>query len=49
MLPMHDALLFEHELPEMPPKVVAAFESIMTAQLEGRVKGKASISSFAPA
>lgn len=49
LLPMHDALLFEHELPEMPPKVVAAFESIMTAQLEGRVKGKASISSFAPA
>lgn len=49
LLPMHDALLFEHGLPETPPKVVAAFESMMTTQLEGRVKGKASISPFTQA
>ncbi len=47
-LPMHDALLFEHRLPDTPAKVVAAFKRVMTAQLDGRVNGKASIGQFAP-
>ncbi|MNH67961.1 DNA polymerase I [compost metagenome] len=46
VLPMHDALLFEHRLAGTPEKVVAAFERIMTEQLNGIVKGKASISQF---
>ncbi|MEP4990680.1 MAG: DNA polymerase [Paracoccaceae bacterium] len=48
VLPMHDALLFEHRLPKTPKKVVAAFEQVMTEQLQKRVQGKASISQFAP-
>lgn len=47
ILPMHDALLFEFSLLGTPEKVVKAFESVMTEQLHGRVKGKASISQFA--
>lgn len=46
VLPMHDALLFEHRLPDTPAKVVAAFERVMTAQLQGRVNGKASVGQF---
>ncbi|MDP2223135.1 DNA polymerase [Nitrosomonas sp.] len=48
VLPMHDALLFEHRLAYTPAKVVAAFERVMTAQLGERVKGKASVGQFAP-
>lgn len=48
VLPMHDALLFEYRLPDTPAKVVGAFESVMTEQLDGRVNGKASIGQFAP-
>jgi hypothetical protein len=48
VLPMHDALLFEHQLKETPAKVVAAFEKVMTEQLLERVKGKASVGEFAP-
>lgn len=48
ILPMHDALLFEHRLADTPGKVVAAFEKVMTENLEGRVKGKASIGQFTP-
>lgn len=48
VLPMHDALLFEHRLPDTPRKVVDAFEEVMTVELYGRVVGKASISQFAP-
>lgn len=48
VLPMHDALLFEHRLSDTPEKVVSAFERVMTEQLYGRVKGKASIGQFAP-
>lgn len=48
VLPMHDALLFEHRLPGTPAEVVAAFERVMTGQLKGHVNGKASISQFAP-
>jgi DNA polymerase-1 len=47
VLPMHDALLFEHRLADTPAKVVAAFERVMTAQLHGRVSGKASVGQFA--
>ena len=48
VLPMHDALLFEYQLADTPEKVVAAFERVMTEQLRGRVKGKASVGHFAP-
>ncbi len=47
ILPMHDALLFEHTLTETPAGVVDAFERIMTEVLGGRVNGKASVSDFA--
>jgi DNA polymerase I-like protein with 3'-5' exonuclease and polymerase domains len=46
VLPMHDALLFEHTLGETPAAVVDAFERVMTEVLDGRVAGKASISDF---
>ena len=48
VLPMHDALLFEYRMQGTPAKVVAAFEHVMTEQLQGRVKGKASVGEFAP-
>ena len=47
ILPMHDALLFEHRFVGTPAKVVEAFESVMTEQLQGRVRGKASVGQFA--
>lgn len=47
VLPMHDALLFEHRLADTPNKVVTAFENAMTKTLEGAVKGKASVGAFA--
>jgi DNA polymerase-1 len=47
ILPMHDALLFEHCEVETPAKVIASFETVMTEQLGGRVNGKASIGQFA--
>ena len=47
VLPMHDALLFEHSLAETPTKVVAAFERVMTDVLGASVTGKASIGDFA--
>lgn len=46
ILPMHDALLFEHTLPETPAKVVHAFEAVMTESLDSTVAGKASVSDF---
>ena len=46
VLPMHDALLFEHTLAETPDKVVKAFEEVMTDVLNSLVTGKASISDF---
>lgn len=48
ILPMHDAILFEYRLLETPAEVVARFERVMTAQLSGRISGKASIGQFAP-
>ena len=47
VLPMHDALLFEHKFADTPTRVIKAFESVMTEVLGGRVVGKASISDFA--
>jgi DNA polymerase-1 len=47
ILPMHDALLFEHTLAETPAMVVEAFGGVMTDVLNSLVKGKASISDFA--
>lgn len=47
VLPMHDALLFEHTLAETPVRVVDAFEGVMTDVLGARINGKASISDFA--
>ena len=47
VLPMHDALLFEHTLAETPARVVGAFQHVMTDVLGARVTGKASISDFA--
>lgn len=48
VLPMHDALLFEYRLADTPARVVAAFETVMTAQLQGRISGKASVGQFVP-
>ncbi|WP_245973743.1 DNA polymerase [Bosea caraganae] len=47
VLPMHDALLFEHTLADTPAKVIDAFEGVMTDVLNSMVNGKASISDFA--
>lgn len=47
VLPMHDALLFEHKLDNTPDSVAKTFESVMTEVLSGIVKGKASINDFA--
>jgi DNA polymerase I-like protein with 3'-5' exonuclease and polymerase domains len=47
VLPMHDALLFEHKRAETPAAVVKTFESVMTEVLSGRVAGKASVGDFA--
>ncbi len=49
LLPMHDALLFEHRLADTPLKVIAAFARVMTETLGGRIAGKASVGDFAPA
>jgi DNA polymerase-1 len=46
ILPMHDAVLFEHRSADTPGKVVAAFEEAMTNTLEGKVSGKASVGAF---
>ena len=46
VLPMHDALLFEHTLAETPARVVNAFEDVMTNVLGSLVTGKASVSGF---
>ena len=47
VLPMHDALLFEHTSADTPNKVVTAFENAMTNTLGGGVRGKASVGAFA--
>jgi DNA polymerase I-like protein with 3'-5' exonuclease and polymerase domains len=47
VLPMHDALLFEHKAAGTPARVVEAFETTMTDVLGGAVTGKASVGAFA--
>ncbi len=49
VLPMHDALLFEHRLAETPARVVKAFEDTMTHVLGTSVAGKASVDDFVEA
>lgn len=46
LLPMHDALLFQHGDPTTPDLVVDAFKETMTQHFGGAVLGKASIESF---
>ncbi|GAB2591944.1 DNA polymerase I [Dyella jejuensis] len=46
VLPMHDALLFEHRRVGTPAKVVAAFVAVMTEVLAHQIVGKASVSEF---
>ncbi|GAN15305.1 MULTISPECIES: DNA polymerase [Sphingomonas] len=46
LLPMHDALLFQHSDPATPELVVNAFKETMTQHFGGAVQGKASIESF---
>lgn len=46
ILPMHDALLFEHKHAATPNQVVAAFEKVMSEQLSNHIRGKASIGRF---
>lgn len=47
VLPMHDALLFEHRSADTSKSVVTAFEDAMTTTLGGAVNGKASVGAFA--
>lgn len=46
VLPMHDAILFEHMNDETPALVIDKMQNVMTAILSNKVKGKASINSF---
>lgn len=46
LLPMHDALLFQHENATTPDNVVNAFRETMTQHFDSAVLGKASIESF---
>jgi len=46
VLPMHDAVLFEHIDDETPAQVVEKMQNAMTSLLSNKVKGKASINSF---
>lgn len=47
VLPMHDAVLVEHDLNEDPKAIVSIFEKTMTTFFEGIIIGKASMSNFA--
>ena len=46
LIPMHDAVLFQHEETVDPNSVVNLFESVMTDELDGKINGKASIEKF---
>lgn len=48
LIPMHDAVLFEHRQSFDPKSAVSIFEDAMTSALGGSVKGKASIEAFFP-
>jgi DNA polymerase-1 len=46
LIPMHDAILFQYKEQNTPDAVVKIFEKVMTTELLGKVKGKASIEKF---
>jgi hypothetical protein len=46
LIPMHDALLIQHENSYNPEKVVEIFKNTMTSVLNEKIKGKASIENF---
>lgn len=46
MLPMHDAVLFQHTDPKTPSDVAAAFANTMTQHFDGAITGKASVEAF---
>ncbi|WP_018274167.1 DNA polymerase [Teredinibacter turnerae] len=46
LIPMHDAVLFQHTNRVDPNSVVELFEGVMTKELSGKVYGKASIEAF---
>jgi hypothetical protein len=46
LIPMHDAVLFEHPPEYDPSKIASVFSDVMTEHLEGRVVGKASLEAF---
>lgn len=46
LIPMHDAVLFQHSAKVSPSSVVTIFEDVMTKELSERVIGKASIENF---
>jgi DNA polymerase I len=46
LIPMHDAVLFQHSERINPKIAVEIFESVMTDELGDKVVGKASIENF---
>jgi hypothetical protein len=46
LLPMHDALLFQHSSIDSPEVVVKAFIQTMSEHFEGIIEGKASVENF---
>lgn len=46
LIPMHDAVLFEHPPEYDPSKIASVFSDVMTEHLKGRVVGKASLEAF---
>ncbi len=46
VLPMHDALLVEHDIGLSPDLIVTIFENTMTEFFDNKINGKASISDF---
>lgn len=47
VLPMHDAVLVEHNPEASAAKIVTSFEDTMTKFFEGKITGRASLSDFA--
>lgn len=46
LIPMHDAVLFQHSNQVEPNSAIKVFQNVMTAELSGKVVGKASIEPF---
>lgn len=47
-IPLHDAVLFEHDASFNPKIVVKAMEDVMTNHFSGAVRGKASVDEYFP-